>query len=283
LEIGEEVETPAGRHLRIVQAVEQIWTNGERLVSARHAILKDKCSSEEDARSLRSPDHVSESRSWRRELRSLVELFPDRALFLDLETCGLSGAALFLVGLLRRIDGQLVVELLLARNYAEEKAVLVSLWQRAAVHDVLITFNGKSFDWPMVHDRSTRYLLGKAVRSDPLQRRCEPDSNSLKPITTNGPDACMLRREDPRPELIHVDMLHHARRRWQGRLPNCKLQTLERYICGRRRDADIPGAEIPAAYQRYVATGDPLEMESILFHNALDLVTLLDLSMRLAE
>lgn len=235
--VGEEVQTSAGKHLRIVQPVDAIWPNGGRLVAARHAIL------------VQSPPRAVAGDDYRNEARALVDSFPDRIMFLDLETCGLSGAALFLVGLLRRIDGRLAVELLLARNYAEEQAVLVSLWERAAAHDVLVTFNGKSFDWPMVQDRSTRYLLD---------------------------------RDDPRPELIHIDILHHARRRWRGRLPNCKLQTLERYICGRRRQDDIPGAQIPAAYQRFVETGEPHEMESILYHNAVDLVTLLDLSMRLA-
>jgi hypothetical protein len=264
--------------LRIVQAVEAIWIGGERLVAARHGILKQSLAVHGDASSHQSPPYSVERLGHRSELRTLVDSFPDRAMYLDLETCGLAGAALFLIGLLRRIDGLLAVELLLARNYAEEKAVLVSLWERAAAHDVLVTFNGKSFDWPMVLDRSTRYLLGQTSlvggkRVD-RQENGSPSSARRLPAGTVRPT---------RTELIHVDILHHARRRWRGKLPDCKLQTLERYICGRRRQGDIPGVEIPAAYQRFVEQGDPREMERILGHNALDLVTLLDLSMRLAD
>jgi uncharacterized protein YprB with RNaseH-like and TPR domain len=292
LEIGEVVENSAGQHLRIVQAVEALWNGGERLVTARHSILK-QASPNENAGELQSPERRGESDGYRTEIRALVESFPDRAMYLDLETCGLAGAALFLVGLLRRIDGRLAVELLLARNYAEEKAVLVSLWERAATHDVLVTFNGKSFDWPMVLDRSTRHLLGKAGIA--REKRVDwHEDGGMKEWRNEGKNQAgeapvgipssrdSIRAGPARPELIHVDILHHARRRWRGKLPDCKLQTLERYVCGRRRSGDIPGVEIPAAYQRFVEKGDPREMELILFHNALDLVTLLDLSLRLA-
>jgi uncharacterized protein YprB with RNaseH-like and TPR domain len=155
-----------------------------------------------------------------------------------------------LVGLLRPIGGRLTVELLLARNYAEESAVLASLWQRIEADSVLVTFNGKSFDWPMVVDRSRRHLMfrGKSF-----------------------------------PSVKQHDVLHLARRRWKKELPDFKLQTLEERICGRSRVGDIPGKLIPAAYHTYVKTGFERELDQILFHNALDLVTVLDLSMRLAS
>jgi uncharacterized protein YprB with RNaseH-like and TPR domain len=301
LESGEVVENSGGKHLRIVQAVEAIWNGGERLALARHNILRQTPPHSDDSE-LQSPERSVERLGHRRELGALVDLFPDRAMFLDVETCGLAGAALFLVGILRRMGGRLAVELLLARNYAEEKAVLVSLWQRAATHDMLVTFNGKSFDWPMVLDRSTRYLLGRAGCAGG-NRFDSPKNGGMKEWRNEGMNQAgeapvgippflhssipssrdSIRAGPVQPELMHIDILHHARRRWRGKLPDCKLQTLERYICGRRRHGDIPGAEIPAAYQRFVETGDPREMELILFHNALDLVTLLELSLRLAE
>ena len=102
----------------------------------------------------------------------MVAALPDRVLLLDLETCGFAGSALFLVGLLRQIEGVPTVELLLARNYAEEQAILETLWQTVAGHDVLVTFNGKSFDWPMVVDRSVRHrLAGKRPAADDLLPR----------------------------------------------------------------------------------------------------------------
>jgi uncharacterized protein YprB with RNaseH-like and TPR domain len=192
------------------------------------------------------PEKVSKTNE---ELAALVRAFPRDLLLVDLETCGLAGSSLFLVGILRFLEDRLVVELLLARNYAEERAVLVTFWRAVQPTSVVVTFNGKSFDWPMLADRSARHLLFRAHR---------------------------------RPEPPHVDLLHHARRRWRRQLPDCKLQTLERHICGRGRTGDIPGSQIPAAYQQFVRTGNDREMNSILMHNAIDLVTLLDIGLRLA-
>ena len=153
------------------------------------------------------------------------------------------------MGLLRQIEGVPTIQLLLARNYAEEAAVLASLWQIVAEHDVLLTFNGKTFDWPMVVERSIRHRMQPAAGRD---------------------------------RWVHIDILHHARRRWKKQLPNCRLQTLERHVCRRRREADIPGHAIPGVYANYVRTGFERDMDSVLYHNALDLVTLFDLAHRLA-
>lgn len=235
---GREVENRAGRHLQIVIPLDEIWSGGESLVAKRHAHL-NKQQNERNAAA--TPTDY--------ELPAFVSAFPESAVLMDLETCGLSGSSLFLIGLLRQLEQWLVVELLLARTYAEEQAVLVSFWERVEQHQLMMTFNGKSFDWPMVVDRSARYRL-------------------------------FLNRSLP--ELLHVDLLHHSRRRWREQVPDCKLQTLERHICGRGRTGDIPGAQIPAAYQKFVQTGYTREMDAVLLHNAIDLVTLLDLAMRLA-
>lgn len=230
---GEAVTNELGEHWRVCIELEELWPGGEQLVQKRHARLMSALAGD-----------PADS------LCNFLQAFPNHALLLDLETCGFSGCALFLIGLLRSIDGRLVVELLLARNYAEESAVLASLWERVDAEGVVVTFNGKSFDWPMVVDRSRRHLLFRGQRL---------------------------------PQPTHVDLLHAARRRWRVELPDCKLQTLEQRICGRSRTGDIPGSQIPAAYQEYVRTGFEREMDAILLHNAIDLVTLLDLSMRLAQ
>jgi uncharacterized protein YprB with RNaseH-like and TPR domain len=202
------------------------------------------------------------------ELAAVAQWFPRSTLFLDLETCGFAGSMAFLVGLVWN-DGGLVVDQLLARTYAEERAVLATLWQIAAENRVLVTFNGKSFDWPMVHDRSTRYHLGRDMRG----------LNARRPATARPAEG--LGRDDARPELVHCDLLHHARRRWKGLLPNCRLQTLERTICGRVRHDDLPGSLVPAAYHAFVRTGRTHELGAILRHNALDLVTLAQLVCRM--
>ena len=84
------------------------------------------------------------------------------------------------------------------------------------------------------------------------------------------------------PTRLHIDILHHARRRWSKQLPNCRLQTLEQHVCRRLRSDDVPGHRIPAVYADYVRTGFEREMDNVLHHNALDLVTLFDLALRLA-
>lgn len=239
--MGEEVTTSAGEHLRICLPIDTLWAGGSQLIAGRQTHLRDLLAMANGA--------VEPTVVMSPEFGKLISAMPDRMVLLDLETCGLSGAALFLVGLLRCVDGVPTVELLLARDYAEEHAVLESLWQIMAEQDALVTFNGKSFDWPMVLDRSARYRLAAA--------------------------------RVPR-KMLHVDMLHHARRRWRRQLPDCRLQTLEQVVCRRTRTGDIPGHRIPAAYADFVRTGFERDMEAILYHNAMDLVTLLDLTLRLA-
>lgn len=241
LQRGEVVRTSAGEHWRIRLQLDALWPGGSERVAARQEHLGQLAAA---AKRAVEPTVVMDA-----EFAAFVAALPDRVLWLDLETCGLAGSALFLVGLLRTIDSMPTVELLVARNYAEEPAILETLWQTAAGHDVLVTFNGKSFDWPMVVDRSVRHRQDAGVRGG---------------------------------ELLHLDVLHHARRRWRKQLPDCRLQTLEMAVCRRRRTGDIPGHRIPAAYADFVRTGFQRDMDAILYHNALDLVTLLDLTMRLA-
>ena len=248
---GEVVATSAGEHWFIRHRVDEFWP----AFAARYGAWNGAWRAQGD-----TPDVVASprkratarARRYAAEVALLGRALPLGTLFLDLETCGLAGSALFLVGLLRHDGDHLVLEQLLARNYAEEQAVLHTLWRAAAQASLLVTFNGKSFDWPLVQDRSTYHRMGRDDSAPPMV------------------------------ELPHVDVLHHARRRWRQRLPDCRLQTLERFLCGRHRSGDIPGRDIPEAYRRYVATGRIDEMQAILHHNALDLVTLLELAMRLA-
>jgi hypothetical protein len=235
---GECAATDLGECWRIALAVDELWPGGEDLVRRRCAVLAD----EKPASGGEADRKVACDVPW-------WEGMPAGLALLDLETCGLAGSAVFLAGVLREVDGRLAVELLLARDYSEEPAVLAALWQRLAGVGTLVTFNGKSFDWPMVVDRSRRHLLARGVTVAP-----------------------------PR----HVDLLHLARRRWRGELPDCKLQTLEQRVCGRQRADDLPSHMIPAAYQQYVRTRFEREMDQVLLHNAVDLVTMLDLAMRLA-
>jgi uncharacterized protein YprB with RNaseH-like and TPR domain len=235
-------------------------------------------------------------RRRRAEIESFRSNFPGDALFLDLETCGFAGSMVFLIGLVWCDDGQLVIDQLLARNYAEEKAALHTLQEIAEQRNVLVTFNGKSFDWPMVQDRWIRHRL---VTPEKRRSNIEPVGMPLLEARASfeaGPHPGPLpggegvereataRLNDAAGALrIHYDVLHHARRRWKRVLPNCKLQTLEQVVCRRHRREDISGSEIPLAYHDYVRTGDDRQMKLILHHNAMDLVTLVQIALRLAE
>lgn len=260
---GEVVETAVGPHLQIDLPLDQLWPGGTQLVEARQQFLSSRLAAAEAA--------VEPNLVLHPEFAAFIDALPDRTVALDLETCGLAGSALFLIGLLRQVGGSPTVQLLLARNYAEEAAVLDSLWRIAANHDVLLSFNGKSFDWPMVIERSIRHRL-----------QFDPPTGWAHPTKFRAARSAVVGGAHPSSSKVHIDILHHARQRWRRQLPNCRLLTLEQHVCRRSRAADIPGHAIPGVYAEYVRTGFEREMDTVLYHNALDLVTLFDLAHRLA-
>jgi len=166
-----------------------------------------------------------------------------RLLYLDIETCGLSGAPVFLVGLGFVVERNVVFRQLFARDYAEERALLHELARVARDFDALVTFNGKTFDAPFLYDRATHHRVPFAL---------------------------------PHP---HLDLLWMARRRWRDYLPNCRLQTLEWRILRRRRGGgDVGGAEIPGLYHDYVKRGEPHRLVPVFHHNLLDVVSMVELT-----
>jgi len=176
---------------------------------------------------------------------SAGRLLPRDVIFLDLETTGLGTAPLFLIGTLSWEAGQPVVRQYLARDYAEERPAIALFFDHLAPKKLLVTFNGKSYDWPFVRTRAVYHRLPPAL------------------------------------ERAHFDLLHPARRTWGGMLPDCRLATLESYICGRHRQGDIPGAEIPDAYHAFVRTKNAAQIVQILKHNLHDLITMADLVVQL--
>jgi uncharacterized protein YprB with RNaseH-like and TPR domain len=166
---------------------------------------------------------------------------PQDIVFMDIETTGLSSSPLFLIGIMTWEPGGFQVHQFFARNYAEEAAVIAAFLDRCLSARLLVTFNGKTYDYPYIRNRAA--------------------ANGV-PFTL---------------DLVHVDLLHESRRIWKHELPDCKLQTLESRICGRDRVGDIPGSEIPEAYHNYVRTNNGWQMVNALEHNMLDLVTLADI------
>ena len=184
----------------------------------------------------------------RRKLHELLAAPPGEVAFLDIETCGLRGLPLFLVGLAWLDESDVRIDYLLARQQAEEPAVLALTAQLLAGASWLVTYNGGTFDLPYLE-----------------QRRA-------------------FHRTPPFPKPAHCDLLDHARRIVGRRYGDCRLQTLERELCGRPRPpGDVPGAQIPATYQRWVDTRDAGLLAPIVTHNGHDLLTMVGLVTALAE
>lgn len=172
-------------------------------------------------------------------------------LFLDLETTGLFGGAgtqAFLVGC-AAIDGDAIrVRQFLLPGFEHERMMLGEVAAWAAAHGGLVTYNGRSFDVPLIE---TRFLFH--------------------------------RMPFPLGELPHLDMLHAARRLWRGRATaagpdpddnSCSLAVLEKHLSGLHRIGDVPGYEIPSRYFQFIRDSDARPLESVLEHNRLDLISL---------
>jgi uncharacterized protein YprB with RNaseH-like and TPR domain len=171
---------------------------------------------------------------------------PERWAFLDTETTGLAGGTgtyAFLIGLGRITKEGFRVRQYFMREFAEEASVLAALEAELNRFDVLITYNGKTYDQPLLE---TRYR--------------------------------MSRRKPPFGRLRHLDLLHGARRIWKLRLESCRLMHLEQQILGVYRDGDLPGEMIPYVYFEYLRSREAQRLVPIFHHNAMDILTLACLS-----
>ncbi|HUG14032.1 MAG TPA: ribonuclease H-like domain-containing protein [Thermomicrobiales bacterium] len=162
-------------------------------------------------------------------------------IFLDTETTGLSGGTgthVFLIGVGRFIDDAFHVRQFFMRHPGDEPAVLNAL--DASIHATasLVTYNGRSFDVPLLE---TRYRMhGRQFRS----------------------------------HMDHQDLLAPSRAIWKYRLPNCSLGTLERMILGVTRELDAPGWMIPQLYFDYLRSREIRTLEPVFEHNRADIVSL---------
>ncbi|MBI2894910.1 MAG: ribonuclease H-like domain-containing protein [Deltaproteobacteria bacterium] len=173
---------------------------------------------------------------------SLESFRVDGAVFLDTETSGLSGGTgtiAFLIGIGRfDTDGSFVVEQLFVREPCEERAALDFLAERLAAASAIVSFNGKSFDVPLL---KTRFVLSRL----PPPRDC-----------------------------LHLDLLHPSRRLFKRRLSECRLGSLESHVLGFVREGDIPGSMIPGIYQDFLVSGATSLLEAVFQHNVQDVVAL---------
>jgi uncharacterized protein YprB with RNaseH-like and TPR domain len=173
---------------------------------------------------------------------------PQQWLFLDTETTGIAGGTgtyPFLIGIAWWDGGGLEVEQFFMREHSEEHSVLVALAERMAQRRVLVTFNGKSFDWPLLE---TRYHMTRKIRV-------------------------------PSPRA-HLDFLHPARNLWRLRLGSARLPELEKHVLGWNRGGDVMSEFIPQIYFDYLRGGQPEPLVPIFHHNQMDLRGLAGLASR---
>ena len=191
---------------------------------------------------LRTTVPLSTVGQWAHDSR-ISELPLETFAFLDTETSGLAGGTgtyAFLVGVGRFEQDQFHLRQFFMRDPSEEPALLEGLIDFLAPCKVLVTFNGKAFDAPLL---VTRYSL----HGIPVPFR----------------------------EFAHLDLLPLSRRLWRDRLPSRALKYLEENILGAPRNTEeVPGYEIPYLYFDYLRTGDARPLKGVFYHNAMDIVAL---------
>jgi len=219
---GEQIETSAGRHYRTGRFYERWRHHGGISISDLWDLPDDLLSG-----------------------ISAGELPPapvDSWAFLDTETTGLaggSGTCAFLIGVGRITDDGFRVRQYFMRDYNEEASQLEALEEDLSDARLLITYNGKAFDLPLLE---TRFR--------------------------------MTRRRSFLSTIPHLDLLHGARRLWRLRFESCRLVELESQVLGYCREGDVPGHLIPLLYFEYVRTRLALRIAPVFLHNALDILTL---------
>jgi uncharacterized protein YprB with RNaseH-like and TPR domain len=219
---GELVTTPLGQHFE----TEKLWENHRRHGSV---YISDLIELPEDLLDPLSAGTVAGSH-------------PTKWAFLDTETTGLAGGTgtyAFLIGV-GSIDAQgFRLRQFFMRDYGEEASLLHRLSEYLAQFDVLITYNGKSYDQPLLE---TRFRMSRA--------------------------------RHPFDRMQHLDLLFGARRLWKLRLESCRLVELEHRILGVERQGDLPGEMIPYVYFDFLRSQKAFQVVPIFHHNALDILSL---------
>jgi hypothetical protein len=219
---GEVVRTPLGEHFE----TERLWERHRRHGSVD---ISDLAELPEDLL-----DGLSEG--------AIALSQPTRWAFLDTETTGLAGGTgtyAFLIGVGSIEPAGFRVRQFFMRDYGEEASLLSRLAEHLAQFDVLITYNGKAYDQPLLE---TRFR--------------------------------MMRARHPFDRMEHLDLLFGARRLWKLRLESCRLVDLENRILGVERQGDLPGEMIPYCYFEFLRTKQAFDLVPIFHHNAIDILSL---------
>jgi uncharacterized protein YprB with RNaseH-like and TPR domain len=163
-------------------------------------------------------------------------------LHFDTETTGLAGGTgtrAFMIGAGDWVGERFRVRQLTITTMAAEAAMLRTFANWVTADTILVSYNGKCYDAPLL---ATRYRLARLA--------------------------------NPLAGLVHLDLLHPVRRHWKGVWDNCRLATAERQLLGVVREDDLPGAEAPAAWLTYLRGGSAANLRRVAAHNAQDLKSL---------
>jgi uncharacterized protein len=174
-----------------------------------------------------------------------------RLLHFDTETTGLAGGTgtrAFMIGAADWLDGRFRIRQLTITRMAAESAMLRTFASWISGDTVLVSYNGKCYDAPLL---ATRYRLA--------------------------------RQANPLIGLGHLDLLHPVRRHWKGQWENCRLATAERQLLGVVREDDLPGSEAPAAWLTYLRGGSARDLRRVAQHNAQDLKSLAGVLLTMAR
>lgn len=219
---GEEVETSFGRHWEMEKLYERHRRHGSYEISDLADLPCDLFGA------------ISGG--------SISSAPPETWAFLDTETTGLaggSGTIAFLIGVGRITPEGFRVRQFFLREHSEEPSALNALAAHLREFRVMVTYNGKAYDQPLLE---TRFR--------------------------------MTRSRPPFGTLDHVDLLHSSRRLWKLRLESCRLVELENRILGVERHGDIPGDMIPYVYFDYLRNREAARLMAVFHHNAMDILTL---------
>lgn len=182
---------------------------------------------------------------------SLSSFDPARACFLDAETSGLAGGAgtvAFLIGVGYYSDSAFILEQCFMRDYDDEPAMLRYLSEKLMPFETLVSYNGKSFDAPLLRSRFVQNRI-----PFPLDR------------------------------VPHYDLVHAVRRLWRRRLKDCSLGNIETSVLHFRRENDVPGYLIPQLWFDYLEARDGRPLTGVFMHHAWDILSLAALAGHLAN
>jgi uncharacterized protein YprB with RNaseH-like and TPR domain len=219
---GEEVENERGKHFQTRRFWERYKRHGSIDISSLAELPADLL------------EAVSEG--------TVPACPPHKWAFIDTETTGLAGGTgtcAFLIGLGWVTDEGFRLKQYFLREPGEEASALEALREDLEPFDVLVTYNGRAFDQPLLE---TRFRLA--------------------------------RQKPPFARMAHMDLLYGARRLWKLRFDNCRLVELETQVLGVEREGDVPGELIPYLYFEYLRKREIARLVPVFHHNAIDILTL---------